>query len=279
MGGERPRLLVVADASDRGAQAVAEVVAARHGEQAVVRVAPATLTTSAAWQHRIVAGRASTALQLPDGSWLGDPPAAVVLNRMRWVMPPTMSSAADGQYAVMELHALLLSWFAGLDALVVNPPTPSNLAGVGFTDLDLLAHLTRRGLPIRTLELTTQRRSASSAPAAHADPPYRWSPEPSGWARVLVAGSLVLGAPSGADDLCREVAEVLRCPLLEVSLVREADRGWVVSAVDPLPALEEPAEVQAVVDLIDRSVASGDPAPQAVAAWASHPAPGGRATT
>lgn len=279
MGGERPRLLVVADASDRGAQAVAEVVAARHGEQAVRRVAPATLTTSAAWQHRIVAGRASTSLQLPDGSWLGDPPAAVVLNRTRWVMPPTMSSAADRQYAVMELHALLLSWFAGLDALVVNPPTPSNLAGVGFTDLDLLAHLTRRGLPIRTLELTTQRRSASSAPAAHADPPYRWSPEPSGWARVLVAGSLVLGAPAGADDLCREVAEVLRCPLLEVSLVREADRGWVVSAVDPLPALEEPAEVQAVVDLIERSAGRDDPSRETAAVCSSRSAPRGRATT
>jgi hypothetical protein len=279
VGGERPRLLVVADASDRGAHAVAEVVAARHGAQAVRRVAPATLTTTAAWEHRIVAGRPSTSLRLPDGTWLADPPAAVVLNRTRWVIPPTMSSEADQQYAVMELHALLLSWLAGLDGLVVNPPTPSNLAGVGVTDLDLLARLARRGLPIRTLELTTQRRSATAAPAAHADPPYRWSPEPSGRARVLVAGSTTVGAPSAADRLCREVAEALRCPLLEVSVVREVDRGWVVAAVDPLPALDAPAEVRAVADLIDRSAASYDPAPQVIGASSSHPAPGGRAAT
>jgi hypothetical protein len=279
VGGERPRLLVVADASDRGAHAVARLVATRHGAHAVRTVAPAILTTAAVWQHRIVGGRPETSLGLPDGTWLADPPAAVVLNRTRWVIAPPMHSDADRQYAVMELHAVLLSWLAGLDALVVNPPAPSNLAGVGTTDLDLLAQLARHGLPVRTIELTTQRRAAAPPLPVQADPPYRWCPEPCGRARVLVAGSAAIGGPPEVERLCREVAEVLGCPVLEVSLVREAARGWVVSAVDPLPALDAPAEVQAVADMIERSVGPDGPTRQLAAAWPSRRTPGERATT
>lgn len=277
MAGERPRLLVVADASDQAAREVAEVVATRHGAQAVRTVAPATLTTLATWRHRIVEGRTSTSLRLPDGSWLADPPAAVVLNRTRWVITPTMVSEVDRQYAVMELHALLLSWLAGLDAAVINPPTPSNLAGVGLTDLDLLAHLARRGLPVRTLELTTQRRTSSAAPGTDADPPYRWSPAAARRARVLVAGRAVLGTPSGTETLCRHVAEALRCPLLQVELVQEEQRGWVVSGVDPLPSLRVPTEVDAAADLVDRLAA--EPASERPAVWSSRRAPSAGRTT
>lgn len=256
MSAERPRLLVIADACDRGARAVAEVVAARHGEQAVRTVAPATLTTLATWQHRIVRGRASTSVRLPDGTWLADPPAPVVLNRMRWVITPTMPSEVDRQDAVMELHALLLSWLAGLDAAVVNPPTPANLAGVGLTELDVLARLAHRGLPVRTFELTTQRRTTAAAAGDDVDPPYRRGPEPARRARVLVADRTTPGAPAGSDGVCRRVAEVLGCPLLAVELAREDPRGWVVSGVDPLPPLRVPAEVDAVADLVDRLAAN-----------------------
>jgi hypothetical protein len=277
VAGERPGLLVVADASDRGARAVAEVVASRHGNHAVRTVAPATLTTLATWRHRIVDGRASTTLRLPDGTWLADPPAAVVLNRTRWVITPTMASEVDRQYAVMELHALLLSWLAGLRAAVVNPPTPANLAGVGLAELDLLARLARRGLPVRTLELTTQRRASSAVPGIDADPPYRWSPAPVRQATVLVAGRTALGAPSGSETLCLRVAEVLGCPLLGIDLAREEPRGWVVSGVDPLPPLRVAAEVEAVADLVDRLSArtSGGvvPAPPRRPAMPSPPLP------
>lgn len=247
-----PRLLVVADATDRGAQSVAEVVAARHGADAVTVVTPAGLTTAATWQHRISAGRASTRITLPTGQQLHDHPASLVLNRIRWVVPPVMTSEADRGYAVMELHALLLSWLAGTAATVVNPPTPAGLAGVHRDELELLAWLSRLGLPTRTLLLSTQVRAGAGAPGSR-PPPYRWSPEATGSCRALVVGAQVLDAPSGVMGLCRAVSDAVRCPLLAVDLVHEQDRGWVVAGVDALPDLTAAAQVRAVADLVDRA--------------------------
>ena len=251
----RPRLLVVADAADRGAHGVAEEVAARHGASEVVVVTPAALTTAATWEHRIVDGRPSTRITLPTGHQLDDRPAAVVLNRVRWVVPPVMASEVDRGYAVMELHALLLSWLAGLATPVVNPPTPAGLAGVQREELDLLAWLSRLGLPTRTFLLSTEVR-ARSGRADAGPPPYRWSPGSTGSCRALVVGDEVLDAPSEVAGLCRSVSAAVRCPLLAVDLVHEQERGWVLAGVDALPELSTAAHVLAVADLVDRAVSS-----------------------
>ena len=265
------RLLVIADADDFGARAVAAAFTTLHGSASVEVVVAAELTTTATWEHRIRSGRAVSRVQLADGRVFGDSPAAVVLNRVRVVAGPQFSTPTDREYAGMELHALLLSWLAGLACPVFNPPAPAGLGGLRRSELDWLAVGSRLGLPVRTVRVTTDQRGgyhlgmhATGAGGSRAHeppgptllqdgPPYRWSEAALATATALVTGRRVIDAPPGTTAMCRRLSAGVECPVLQVSLAREEARGWVIAGADPLPELTDPDHVTAVVDLVDQS--------------------------
>lgn len=267
------RLLVIADADDLGARAVAAAVRRSRGNDSVEVVVAAELTATAIWEHRIRDGRARSRVRLVDGRVLDDSPAGAVLNRIGVVAGPQLATRPDREYAAMELHALLLSWLAGLACPVLNPPSPVGLGGARRGELDWLAVGSRLGLPVRTVRVTTDPRgvprtlthAAGAGGSAHTSEATghpmlsgdglfsRWSPPAIATATVLVAGERVLDAPARTAAMCRQLAAGVVCPVLEVTLVREQTRGWVIAGADPLPALSDPDHVAAVVDLIDQS--------------------------
>lgn len=235
-------VLVLAGDEDPGAAAVASAVAARRGAHAVTVVSPRQLAVARRWVHTVAPdGTTATEIRLSDGGCVPGSPGAV-LNRIDGVTPVRFAraNARDRDYAAMELHALFVSWLAGLPCPVVNPVNGNGSAGLLAPPYWLLA-ARRAGLPVVRAGRTVGTRAGH-----HATPsPARF---PAG--TVLVAGRHASGVLAGRfGERCLEVARATGCPLLEFRFVRET--GAVrLSAVDPRPGLRDPAEVAAVADYL-----------------------------
>jgi hypothetical protein len=120
------KLLILAHAPDRGAQAVANLLAASLGPR--LMVLPPEWLGQAQWSQRLDGrGHASTGLRLPfahaGGSPLASAQIAFVWNRIRLLPQAAFraSSARDQEYAGAELHALVGSWLAELGGRVEPP--------------------------------------------------------------------------------------------------------------------------------------------------------------
>ncbi|MEU0534832.1 hypothetical protein [Amycolatopsis tolypomycina] len=231
-------VLVLADDGDSGAAAVASAVAARRGGSAVTVVSPRRLAVASRWVHTVAPdGTAATEIRLAGGGCVPCSPAAV-LNRIDGVTPVRFARAGarDRDYAAMELHALFVSWLAGLPCPVVNPVNGNGSAAPAALPYWLLA-ARRAGLPVVHIGRTVGTRAGHRAA-----PPAARTPAGS----VLVAGRHTAGALARRfGDGCAEVARATGCPLLEFRFVREA--GAVrLSAVDPRPGLHDPADVAVV---------------------------------
>ena len=235
-------VLILADEGDPGAAAVASAVAARRGAHAVTVVSPRRLAVARRWVHTVAPdGTTATEIRMSDGVCVPGSPGAV-LNRIDGVSPVRFARAAarDRDYAAMELHALFVSWLAGLPCAVVNPVTGNGSAGLLPPPYWLLA-ARRAGLPVVRTGRTVGTRAGHHATGSAARFPA---------GSVLVTGRRASGALAGRfGDGCVEVARATGCPLLEFRFVRE--NGAIrLSAVDPRPGLHGPAEVAAVADYL-----------------------------
>lgn len=232
-------VLVLAGGEDSGAAAVASAVAARRGGSAVTVVSPRRLAAASRWVHTVAPdGTTATEIRLADGGCVPGSPAAV-LNRIDGVTPVRFACAGarDRDYAAMELHALFVSWLAGLPCPVVNPVNGNGSAAPAAPPYWLLA-ARRAGLPV----VRTGRTVGTRAGRHRVTPPAARIPAGS----VLVAGRHAAGALAGRfGEGCVEVARATGCPLLEFRFVRES--GAVrLAAVDPRPGLHDPADVAVV---------------------------------
>ncbi|QKV72713.1 hypothetical protein [Amycolatopsis sp. Hca4] len=230
-------VLILAGGGDSGAAAVASAVAARRGACAVTVVSPRRLAVAKRWVHTVAPdGTTATEIRLADGGCVPSSPSAV-LTRIDGVPPVRFARAGarDRDYAAMELHALFVSWLAGLPCPVVNPVNGNGSAAPAALPYWLLA-ARRAGLPVVHTGHTVGTRAGRYSP-----PPER---VPVG--SVLVAGRHVTGDQAGRfGEGCAEVARATGCPLLEFRFAREAGAAR-LSAVDPRPALHDPAHVAVV---------------------------------
>jgi hypothetical protein len=238
-------VVILAHATDSGAESVAASLAQRLGPQVVRIVRPETLSL-ASWSHRVDStGRATTRVTLPGTEPIDDSRVAAVLNRIRYLPVPRFHRAPpkDRDYAGVEVQALVASWLASLGDRVVHVVREHPW----LTPLLPLQHWAAPaadyGLPVAvravSSTLRSPRRSDPSTVAAAADA-----------ATVLVAGNRA-GGPLSATfgPRCLRVARLLGFPLLEFGFIKEHGTT-VLARVDPLPSLMEPWATAMTVDLL-----------------------------
>jgi hypothetical protein len=265
-----PRLLVVADPDDAGAWRVVEVLAGRHGH--AVRGATATdLAFAGRVEYRAEGGRVDAAITLADDTPLDPRELRVVLFRAAGTAAPwaARASPADGEYAATEAFALLLAWLAALPGRVVNAPTGSGLSGPARTPVQWLASAARAGLPIPRMRATTDARTfpmragelvenggrSAAIPVGRRAARFR-EPVRGPETRVLVTdGRPHRPLPAALLAPCAELARTSGCGLLALTVAADAS-GPLVTAVDPVPRLDGPGEVEAVAGLIEHFAAA-----------------------
>lgn len=240
-------VLIVANGEDPGAAAVAATIAARRGPRSVFFVTPWQLATASSWTHTVSArGTASTEIVTASGSRLGSDDVTAVLNRMDGIPPVRFarSTPRDRDYAVMELHALVVSWLSGLPGPVVNPMTGNGPAHQR-PELYWLLAAQQAGVPVRRLSRATSARAlAARSPARSQAPPGT----PKG--AVLVVGRHAHGALASLfGHGCIEVAEKTGCPLLEFRFV-QVGGDLLLAEVNPRPALLKARAVTAVAEYL-----------------------------
>ena len=150
------------------------------------------------------------------------------MQRIRHTQAPHFTGAAkeDSEYAVSELHALLLAWLASLPCPVTNPPHPLGLGGWERRLIDWLVLGSRAGLPGVELQWTSTPQGTTET----------FSPLGAERRSIIVAGDTVVGnAPDNLDAACVKLAKLAQCTLLEVLFAPTKD-GWRFCGATPYPS-------------------------------------------
>jgi len=196
-------VLILAHADDRLALRVYAALRARHGPEVAKIVSDEELVFAPHWCHHINGEHVGTEIELTDGTRLESDKIGVVLNRLRSVDKKHFAGSPDVdlRYAVMETHALWLSWLASLPCPVINPATPRGLSAPerGEAEWMLLAGVA--GLPTRGWQLSTNTRRFSN--------------------RDYVAQSVSSGFRKTEDDGDRSPLTVGRAPSLFLEPVED----------------------------------------------------------
>lgn len=237
-------IVILAHATDSGAESVAAALMQQLGPQAVRIVRPETLSL-ASWSHRVDStGHATTRVTPPGTEPIEDSRVAAVLNRIRYLPVPRFHRAPpkDRDYAGVEVQALVASWLAGLGDRVVHVVREHPW----LTPLLPLQHWAAPaadyGLPVAVRTVSTLRSSRRSDPSTVA--------VAGDAATVLVAGNRAGGPLSDTfGPRCVRVARLLGFPLLEFGFVKEHGTT-VLARIDPLPSLMEPWAMAMTVDLL-----------------------------
>ena len=265
-----PAVVVLAPSHDRGAVAVARAAAARRSAGAVQLVTPSALAGARGWTHAIDAQGAVTGdVVLRSGTVLAPDAIGCVLNRCFDVTAPAFARAQprERDYAAAEMHALVVSWLAGLGRPVINRAETM----LGSTSRrQWLMRAIAAGIPVVRDVVAT---SASLVPRELRDRVTIRGPWPDTrlvarqpveagdavvppFVDVLVAGDRIHGKlPASLARRCVELARGAGYALLQLSF---AARGAQLrlAYVDPMPSLLDRIAVDAVADLLERSVAS-----------------------
>jgi hypothetical protein len=266
----RRTILVLAPWHDRGAVAVAQAVAARRGAGAVQLVTPSELAGARGWTHALDArGRVTGDVVAASGAVLAPDAIAAVLNRCFVVAAPAFARAQprERDYAAAEMHALVVSWLAGLGRPVINGA--DTMLG-GTSRRQWLMRAVAAGIPVLRDVVAT---SAALVPSELRDRVTVRGPWPgtrlvarqpvaagdavvAPLVGVLVAGDRVHGEVS--PSLGRRCVELARGSGHALLALRFAARGRELrlADVDPMPPLGDEASVAAVADLLERSSAS-----------------------
>ena len=249
-------VVILAHATDSGAESVAACLVCKFGSRAVRIVRPETLSL-ASWSHRVNSnGRATTRLTLPNAEPIDDGRVAAVLNRIRYLPVPRFhrSSTKDRDYACVEMQALVASWLAGFGTRVVHVVREHPWV----TPVLPLQHWAQSaaacGLPVAVRTISSSPRALRVRSRRVLREPHAGAPARSQIASggtVLVAGNRANGHFSAMfGPQCLHAARVLGFPLLEFRFSSD-ENGTVLTTVDPLPSLVEPWAAALTVDLLE----------------------------
>jgi hypothetical protein len=222
------RYLVIAPLSDDVAIRVFLRLKARHGADQVTMVSSEELSMAPRWALRLDRDSAARSeIRLASGTILNSHAIGAVYQRIRYAQVPHFAGAAteDRDYAVSEMHALLLAWLSGLPCQVTNPPHPLGLGGWERRATEWLILGAEAGL--HGIECEWSSDPDEAVRFRQTVGPERRS--------VLVAGDSVLGEPP--DDQraeCVRLATLARCTLLEI-LFAPTDDGWRYCGATPYP--------------------------------------------
>lgn len=264
-----PAVVVLAPSHDRGAVAVARAAAARRSAGAVQLVTPSALAGARGWTHAVDAHGAVTGdVVLRSGTVLAPDAIGCVLNRCFAVTAPAFARAQprERDYAAAEMHALVVSWLAGLGRPVINRAETM----LGSTSRrQWLMRAIAAGIPVVRDVVAT---SASLVPRELRDRVTIRGPWPDTrlvarqpveagdavvppFVDVVVAGDRIHGElPPSLARRCVELARGAGYALLQLSFdARGAQLR--LAHVDPMPSLLDQGAVDAVADLLERSVA------------------------
>ncbi len=260
-------VVVLAHAHDRGAVAVSRAIADRHGDSAVHVVQASELGRAPRWSHAIDArGSVTGDVALQSGTVLAADGIGCVFNRLVGIVPPAFARAParERDYAAAEMHALLVSWLAGLGRPVINP-----VAGL-FGNPSRRQWLTRAvaaGIPVMRDVVATSARLVPSELSDHiavrgpwpetklvSRQPVEASPAPGrAIVAVLVAGHRAHGDVSRAiGHRCVDLARQTGRSLLQLDFA-VGPRGVRLAHVDPMPPLVHEHAVAVVADLLEHS--------------------------
>jgi hypothetical protein len=191
------------------------------------------------------------------------------------------ADAVDREYAVMEMHAFLLSWLSSLKCVVINRPNPRSLGGAirGPAEWLLLAGragLTARGMrftssarrfPLHQYEsliptegaglvgetaLTTTAKSILGNAPVHFLEPLR-----SERRRILVLGDEAYGVdvPTHVRRGCVQLARQAGATLVEFTFAKTATQDdWMFFNADIFPSDLERHEVEQLVRLLESEI-------------------------
>ena len=242
------RFLILANLGDTTPVHVAARLRRRHRPADVRLVAAEELIFAPRWTHRLFDSPGGNGLTLHDGTAIRSDSVQVVFNRLGQLSMPHFgaSPAADRDYALMEMSALLLSWLSSFSCPVINRPAPQGLAGVPRSWLGWMTLAGKTGLSPAPARLEWPVGSSGpSVPAAFPDG-IRF--------QVLVAGSRVVGhCESGLAARCVVLAKAANCELLRLYFVRleQSRPACILTGADPLPPLVCDAELDAVAALLE----------------------------
>ena len=249
-------VLILAHATDSGAESVAAAAARRFGPSSVRLVRPELLSL-ASWSHRVDSrGRTSTRLSLPNAAPIDD--AAAVLNRIRYLPVPRFhrATAKDRDYAGAEMQALVASWLAGFGTRVVHVVREHPWVTPVLPRQHWAAPAAVCGLPVarRVVSTSPRVRQSRSHGLVHEKRDEDGIGEVTAnglGPTVLVAGDCTGGQLASAFGApCVRAARMLGFPLLEFRFATEGGRT-VLTEVDPLPSLVEPWATALTVDLLE----------------------------
>ena len=189
----------------------------RFGLAPIEVVTASQIVYGSTWEHRVTSTRTSTKLGVADGRLIDSDEVDGVLNRLAWLSAAGYlnASAADREYATLELQALAVSWLEGFGDRAINRPAPFG-AGIVW----------RPACYWRALAL-----------AAGIKVWRYWSREdavlPSAGSTALVIdGESIGGGFDGA-----ELARAVDLDLFEASFAIADDGSWELADINPMPAL------------------------------------------
>lgn len=247
-------ILILAHATDWGAESVAACLAHRLGAHAVRVVRPERLSL-ASWSHRVDArGRATTRITWPTLDPIDDDVSAV-LNRIRYLPVPRFhrASAKDRDYAGIELQSLVASWLAQLGSRVVHVVRQHAVVTPTLTLQQWATAAAACGLPVATRTFSTSPRAQRLRSSSHRESDdltmRAHDGEPA--STVVAVGDRTGGDLSATfGQRCARAARSLGLPLLEFRFATRAG-GTMLTGVEPLPSLVEPWAVTLTADLLE----------------------------
>jgi hypothetical protein len=232
------QVLVLAEPGDAGAAAVADLLQARLGSDALLWLTPRQLGLARRWVHTVDAeGQTRTRFETSDGVPITDDTFAAVVNRVGFTDPVRFLHAPpkDRDYATMELSALVWSWLAALRVPVLNRPMARRSAAWW------LAAARGVGLPVALRSVT-------------AGPDARAAALPAADQEVVVTGEQAHGMLAQQHGpACVRLAARTGHPLLACRFATGDGRPLLV-AVDPLPELTTSASRSAAADFVEAIV-------------------------
>ena len=271
--------LILAHHGDQLAQRVYELLCNRHGAQSTRLLTSDDLAITTRWALHQEESQVRTEMRWLDGRLNSDSIRAV-FNRLRFVTMPQFIEAdvIDREYAVMEMHAFLLSWLSSLECVVVNRPNPRNLSGALRGPAEWLLLAGRAGLTSRGLRFTSSARRfprheyEALVPIDGAGligetgltptpksilgnaPVHFLEPVSSERSRILVVSDKTYGAdvPEPLRRGCVDLAREAGASLVEFTFAKKTVQDeWVFCSADLFPPDLERNEVEALVRLLE----------------------------
>jgi hypothetical protein len=154
------KFLILANPQDTTAFRVSTVLQHRHGAGAVRLFSSQELVYARQWSHTLFNSKIHNQLTLTDNTVIQPGADFVIFNRLDYLDAPHTAELplSERTYALMELHALVLSWLTSLPCPILNRPAAQGLSGQPRSETAWRLLAAQAGLPTSPLRLTSSSR-------------------------------------------------------------------------------------------------------------------------